>query len=82
MIELQKLIEKGCIFMLTNDNGEIEITITIKPEDALDYLGVNPTESNLDTLSEVLDTEEMDDEVTSYAYRWLEDHIDTNDFED
>lgn len=68
--------------MLTNDNGEIEITITIKPEDVLDYIGVNPTESNLDTLSEVLDTEEMDDEVTSYAYRWLEDNIDTNDFED
>lgn len=68
--------------MLTNDNGEIEITITIKPEDALDYLSVNPTESNLDTLSEVLDVEEMDDEVTSYAYRWLENNIDTNDFEE
>lgn len=68
--------------MLTNEDGNVEITITFTPEEILRAIGVKVTDKNLDKLGELLDVEDMDDTVTSRAYTYLEQTLDTDEFED
>ncbi|MFR0558249.1 hypothetical protein ACLUWO_05105 [Pseudoscardovia radai] len=68
--------------MLTNEDGNVEINIVFTPEEILRAIGVKVTSANLDKLDELLNVEDMDDTVTSRAYTYLEQTLDTDEFED